>query len=135
MSFSRRLASSVAFGVIAMAVASTPMVVRAQVITGAIQGRLTDEAGAPLADVAITIVHAPSGTTTNTTTNGDGAFSARNLRPGGPYIVTAKSSQYGAKSVQVPSVNTGDAFQLNFALETGSVDAVVVTAASLGPRT
>lgn len=134
MSFLRRLSSGAAVGVIAFVATAAPVVVQAQVITGAIQGRLTDEAGAPLAGVPITIVHGPSGTTTNATTNEDGAFSARNLRPGGPYVVTAKSSQYGAKSVQVPSVNTGDAFQLNFTLETGSVDAVIVTAASLGAK-
>ena len=134
MSFSRRLASGAAFGVIAMAIAGTPVVVSAQVITGAIQGRLTDEAGAPIAGVPITIVHAPSGTTTTFTTTEEGSFSARNLRPGGPYTVTANSAQYGVKTVQVPSINTGDAFQLNFALDTGAVDALVVTAASVGAK-
>ncbi|KSB91878.1 TonB-dependent receptor [Caulobacter vibrioides] len=132
MTFMRRLSAGAAIGVIAMVAA--PAVVQAQVITGAIQGRLTDEAGAPVAGAQVTIVHAPSGTTTTATTSADGAFSARNLRPGGPYRVTATSETYGAKTVEVPAVNTGDAFQLNFALDGGSVDAVVVTAASVGAK-
>jgi outer membrane receptor protein involved in Fe transport len=124
-----KYASGAAFGAISLAMLAAPSAVHAQIITGSINGRLTDAAGAPMAGVPITIVHVPSGTTTNVVTSGDGAFAARNLRPGGPYSVTA-SAPSGKRTVEVAAINTGDAYQLDFAIEDQAAE-IVVTGATV----
>lgn len=125
-----KLASGVAFGAISLGMVAAPSMVQAQVITGAINGRITGPDGAAVGNAPITIVHVPSGTTTSAVTSTDGVFAARNLRPGGPYTVTATSPDLGTRSIEVPSINTGDAYQVNFTL--GEDQAIVVTAATVG---
>ena len=49
---------------------------------------------------AVTIVHVPSGTTANATTNSSGQFSATGLRVGGPYRVTAQAEGMQEASVE-----------------------------------
>ena len=125
-----KFAVGLSLGAVSVALASVPSALHAQIITGAINGRLTDPDGAPVANVPVTIVHIPSGTTTTATTSSEGVYAARNLRPGGPYRVTANSPTLGSKSVDIPAINTGDPFQVNFAL--GEAEAIVVTASSVG---
>ncbi|MDQ2779875.1 MAG: TonB-dependent receptor [Pseudomonadota bacterium] len=60
----------------------------AQNTTAGINGRVTGADGQPIAGAAVSIVHVDSGSTTNVTTDGNGRYSARGLRPGGPYTVT-----------------------------------------------
>ncbi|HEV6966911.1 MULTISPECIES: TonB-dependent receptor [Roseateles] len=61
----------------------------AQNTTAAINGQVLGADGAPLAGASVTIVHRESGSTTTLTTDSQGRFSARGLRVGGPYTVTA----------------------------------------------
>lgn len=124
-----KLAAGLSLGAMGIALI-VPSAVHAQVITGAINGRLTDPDGNPLGGVPITIVHVPSGTTTTATTSADGVYAVRNLRPGGPYRITATSRDLGTKSMDVASINTGDAFQVNFAL--GEANEIVVSGSSFG---
>src|SRR4051812_36769931 len=68
---------------------------RAQgVTTGSLNGIVTDTLGASLADVNISAVHVPSGTTYRGITRNGGVWSIPNVRVGGPYTVTAMKIGY-----------------------------------------
>lgn len=82
----RKYIGGAALSVLAFAMSTA---VYAQETTGAMRGQVTDPTGAPAANAAVSIVHVPTGTTVSTATNADGYFSARGLRVGGPYKVTA----------------------------------------------
>ncbi|MFC4727892.1 TonB-dependent receptor [Coralloluteibacterium thermophilus] len=60
----------------------------AQQTSAGVGGVITDTAGAPVSGAQVTILHTPSGTVSNTTTDASGRYSARGLRVGGPYTIT-----------------------------------------------
>src|SRR5206468_8660467 len=65
-----------------------PAFARAQgVTTGAVAGIVTNDAGAPLANVTIVATHVPSGTQYRALSRGSGAFTLPNVRVGGPYTL------------------------------------------------
>ncbi|MDR7295658.1 hypothetical protein J2X16_000979 [Pelomonas aquatica] len=68
-------------------VAAAP--VMAQNTTAAIGGRVVGADGAPVAGATVTILHRESGSTNTLVTDAEGRYSARGLRVGGPYTVTA----------------------------------------------
>src|SRR5690606_22893824 len=53
-----------------------------------VAGRITGADEQPVVGAQVTIVHTPSGTSSNATTGADGRYSARGLRVGGPYTIT-----------------------------------------------
>jgi hypothetical protein len=61
----------------------------AQNTTAAIGGQVIGADGKPLGGATVTILHRESGSTTTLTTDAEGRFSARGLRVGGPYTITA----------------------------------------------
>jgi outer membrane receptor for ferrienterochelin and colicin len=94
-----------AFGAGLMALsAAMASAVYAQETSGGLRGSITD-GGAPAANVAVTILHEPSGTRQTTSTNADGVFDARGLRVGGPYTVTVGSRSYGGVFVDLARTN------------------------------
>ena len=60
----------------------------AQNTTSAIEGRITDGAGQPVAGAAVSVMHVETRATSNATTDASGRYSARGLRVGGPYTIT-----------------------------------------------
>ncbi len=72
----------------------------AQETASQLSGYVVDADGKPIAGATVTIVHVPSGTTANVTTNSSGQFSATGLRVGGPYRVTAKAEGMQETSVE-----------------------------------
>ena len=60
----------------------------AQNTTSGITGTVTGADGKPVAGATVTIVHAESGSTSTSTTDAAGRYSARGLRPGVPYTLT-----------------------------------------------
>ncbi|WP_374574062.1 carboxypeptidase regulatory-like domain-containing protein [Phenylobacterium sp.] len=109
--------------------------VYAQETTGAIRGLVTDDAGAPVANATVTITHVPTGSTATSVTGPDGSFSARGLRVGGPYRVTASAADYEKGQVTIQAVGVGDAANVSVALahSGGEVSELVVTAAKAAP--
>ena len=81
--------------------------VHAQETTGAIRGRVVDANGAAAA-ATVTITHEPTGTTVTTVADANGFYSARGLRVGGPYIVTATGAT-GQGVSQLAAIGVGDA--------------------------
>lgn len=105
-------------------VAAAP--VMAQNTTAAIGGRVTSPDGKPIAGATVTILHRESGSTNTLVTDGEGRYSARGLRVGGPYSITAVKG--ADKSVQ-DDIYLQLAESLNFDVRLGSqqLEAVVVT--------
>lgn len=64
----------------------------AQNTSAAMSGRVTDASGKPVAGATVDIVHVPSNTTKQVTTDAEGRFNVRGLRVGGPFIVDAEKS-------------------------------------------
>ncbi|MGV2481205.1 UNVERIFIED_CONTAM: carboxypeptidase regulatory-like domain-containing protein, partial [Salmonella enterica subsp. enterica serovar Weltevreden] len=79
-----RLAGGAALTALVCAMGSA---VYAQETTGSIRGQITNEAGAPVSGATVVVTHVPSATSTTTITGGDGYFTTRGLRVGGPYTV------------------------------------------------
>lgn len=102
--FNRNLAYGVSAAAILLATSSA---VFAQETTGSIRGRVLDENGGSLAAAAVSIVHEPTGTSVSTVTDGNGFYSARGLRVGGPYVVSVRSSDGGGQ-VRLSAINVGD---------------------------
>ncbi|MBC7625417.1 MAG: TonB-dependent receptor [Aeromicrobium sp.] len=71
-----------------VAIAVGSVTVYAQNTTSAVAGRVTATDGKSVSGAVVKIVHVESGSTTNATTDGDGRYSARGLRVGGPYTIT-----------------------------------------------
>jgi len=74
---------------IASLLAVTPLAAQ-NITTSGVSGRVVDASGHPVADATITIVHQPSGTTKQVTTDSDGRYAAQGLRVGGPFEISAK---------------------------------------------
>ena len=66
------------------------------ITTSGINGRVLDAAGKPVAGATVTIVHVPSGTSKEVTTDAEGRYAAQGLRVGGPFDVRANE---GSKTV------------------------------------
>ncbi len=118
----------------ALALASAPAAY-AQETTSAIQGAVVS-GGIPAANVAVTILHTPSGTRQQLSTNNEGRFDARGLRVGGPYTITV-----GSKSYNDIYIDLGKTFAFNADLaaadEISAVEVVSTATRSSdqGPRT
>jgi outer membrane receptor for ferrienterochelin and colicin len=122
----RRLAYGASFGALVCAMST---VAYAQDTSSAIRGQVTGEDGSPLANAAITITHVPTGTAVTTVTGADGFYSARGLRVGGPYTVSATSNgQTETSTLQAVGLGAPAEVDVSFA---GSVAELVVTAASV----
>lgn len=85
---------------------SASTAVFAQETTGGIRGVVTDAAGTPVANAEVTVTHVPSGTSSVTATDQVGAYSARNLRVGGPYMVVVNSIA-GSSTTEAGSIGIG----------------------------
>ncbi|WP_232207886.1 MULTISPECIES: carboxypeptidase regulatory-like domain-containing protein [unclassified Pseudoxanthomonas] len=82
--------SKLALGLVA-ALAVAPAF--AQSTSSGVAGTVTSTSGQPVAGAEVTIVHVESGTVSRATTDANGRYTARGLRPGGPYTVTITSAQ------------------------------------------
>jgi hypothetical protein len=129
--FMRRLACGAALGALAMSLA---MAAYAQETTSGIHGQITDDKGKSLSGVTVQVTDVQTGAAATAVTNGDGGYDVRNLRPGGPYKVTASGGDRAPKSVQVDAIEIGAPYALSFSLAPAgaAVSEVVVTASAVG---
>lgn len=70
----------------------------AQNTTASVGGVVTGADGQPVANAEVTIVHTESGTVSRVTTDETGRYTARGLRVGGPYTITATKAGAGTDS-------------------------------------
>ena len=101
----------------------------AQNTTAAIGGRVTSADGKPVAGATVTILHRESGSANTLVTDGEGRYSARGLRVGGPYSVTAVKGS-DKNSQDDIYLQLADALTFDIRLGGQTLEAVVVTGTS-----
>lgn len=96
--------------------------------TSSMRGTIVGPEGQPAPNTKITLIHQPSGTVTEVTTNEAGAFSASGLRVGGPYQIIIDSDVYQDTVESDIYLQLGQTFRLNEQLQTaGNVERITVT--------
>ena len=118
----RKLAYGASAAVLMMTAATA---VHAQETTGGVRGQVMDASGAPVAGATVTVTHTPSGTRSVMITDAGGAFSARGLRVGGPYLVEV-SANGETTSEEIAAIGIGDAASVDLFLGGQVVDEIVV---------
>ncbi len=98
--------------------------------TSEINGRVLSKNGESLPGASVYVVHTPTGTSTGTTTDGQGFFRLPNLTVGGPYEVTISFIGYKSYTRNDVFLSLGQAFKINPKLEDESqkIGEVVVSA-------
>jgi hypothetical protein len=106
-----------------------PFLMKAQVTTSSITGKVTDVSGAGLAGATVSAKHVPSGTVYNTITRKDGLFDLPGLRIGGPYTVTVSFVGYSTQTFADITLLLGEPYQLTatMAQSNQNLEAVVVS--------
>ncbi len=107
----------------ALAALIAPVAAYAQETTASVSGQVVSDAGQPVGNAKVSVVHTPSGTRSTATTDSQGNFSLRGLRVGGPYTVTATATGFAAQAVDGLALTIGDT--LNVPLQLGPKEIVV----------
>ena len=124
--FMKKLSCGVSLAAIALVSATA---VHAQETTGAIRGRITNEAGAPVGGATVVMTHQPTGTQATTVADANGFYSARGLRVGGPYTIAVNAGE-GSGMVELGAIGVGDPTNANvmiFSQAASSVEDIVVS--------
>ncbi|AQR63013.1 hypothetical protein BZG35_16115 [Brevundimonas sp. LM2] len=98
--------------------------VYAQETTSAVRGTVVANE-VPVAGSQVTLTHLPSGTTLSTVTDGAGVFTARGLRPGGPYRIEA-TTDAGIAVLEDVSLQVAETTPLTISVGGSTLDDVVV---------
>lgn len=110
--------------VLALGLASNAM---ANETSSAMRGKILDPQGNAAANVKITVIHEPSGTVTELTTNETGTFTAKGLRVGGPYKVVVDSDVFSDATLENIFLALGDTYRVETQLQDISIDRIQVT--------
>lgn len=103
----------------------------AQETSSSMRGVITGPQGNPAANTKVVIIHQPTGTVNEFTTNEDGVFSAKGLRVGGPYQVILDSDKYRDAVLEGVYLDLGDTFRVSRQLESAEMERLVVTGSAL----
>lgn len=95
--------------------------------SSAMRGKITTPAGEAASNVKIKLIHEPSGTVTEYTTNDAGAFLAKGLRVGGPYTVIIDSDEYKDVTKERIYLSLGQTSRISEQLEPLSMETIQVT--------
>lgn len=119
------LAMALALGASSMAYAADT--------TSSMRGTITGPDGKPAPNTKITLIHQPSGTVTEVTTNDAGAFSASGLRVGGPYEVIIDSDTYQDAVKEDIFLQLGQTYRFNEQLTANqqNVERITVTGSQI----
>ncbi|WP_160718161.1 TonB-dependent receptor [Chitinophaga solisilvae] len=90
-----------------------------QVTTSSMTGRIKDEKGEGLIGATVKATHVPSGTIYGTVTRADGNYNIPGMRIGGPYKVEISFIGYKTVVLEGISLNLGEAYVINQALNSG----------------
>lgn len=105
----------------------------AQVTTSALNGKISDQNGAPVVGAAIIAVHTPSGTTYYAVANNEGRFTINGMRTGGPYSVEVSCLGYQTVTYTDITLQLADSYQLSAELAEDSEmlsEAIVISTAA-----
>lgn len=112
---------------VALALGSVPVL--AQNTTAAVAGKITGRDGKPIAGATVTVRHVESGSVSNLVTDAEGRYSARGLRVGGPYTITAAKDGVGTESKDGVFLQLADTTAVDVQLPKREV--ITVTAGSI----
>src|SRR3981081_4084420 len=90
-----------------------------QAQTGTLRGTVSDPNGGVIAGATVTAKNAATGTSTPTTTNGEGIYVITNLVPG-KYSVTVEQAGFSKKAVTDVNVGLGAVVDLPVVLTVGA---------------
>ncbi len=125
--------SKIAVAVILAAGLSTVAI--ANTVTSSIRGNVATETGTSFPAATVTITHTPSGTVSTTTTNANGAFSARSLRVGGPYSITISGDGFQTVEIDDVYLSLDQVFSLPVVVDTqDSSNVLTITGSRQGLR-
>ena len=124
--------SKLALGLV-VALAAAPSF--AQQTSAGVAGQILGPTGQPVPNAEITIVHTQSGTVSRVTSDANGRYTARGLRVGGPYTITANAAGSGSNSaddifLNLNAVNTVDVALNNDVTTLGTVQAIAAAGGS-----
>ena len=105
------------------------------VTTGAVRGKVTDEAGNPVVGVVLTLVNNQTGLRNQITSREDGLFDIENVTPGGPFTLTARAIGYRPVAQSGIRVALGQVVEVDLKMGQAAVElsAVSVSAEAENP--
>ncbi|TMO03641.1 MULTISPECIES: TonB-dependent receptor [unclassified Pseudoalteromonas] len=95
--------------------------------SSAMRGKITTPSGGSAANVKIKVVHQPTGTISELTTNENGTFIANGLRVGGPYTVIIDSDTFNDTTVENIFLNLGETYRLSSQLAPLNIEKIEVS--------
>lgn len=98
--------------------------VRAQTVSGTIQGSVNDASGAAVPNAQITIANQDTGASRETMSTGDGVYSVPSLLPG-KYSVSATAQGFSPAEVKDIVVNVGSDTRVDLKLQVGQMTQLV----------
>src|SRR6478672_8878206 len=115
--------------VFALGIASLPVTVAAQAVSGTIIGTVTDSSGSVIPNAKVTIVNEGTGLTRNLQSDSNGEFTAPSL-PTGRYTVTSETT--GFKTLTLSNIELGvdQRVRIDLKLEVGAMTESVTIEAS-----
>src|SRR4029079_2531909 len=123
----RRLCTGLALALLVL-LAFAPAAHAQSVTTGTLTGSVAgtaDAGGGVLPGATVTALHVPTGTTYTATTGSDGRFVIPNVRPGGPYKVTAAVQGYKTSTVEGVEARVGAATDVVVELPLAAVEETI----------
>lgn len=104
----------------------------AQTTSSAVNGRVTDPEGRPIAGAVVEILHVPSNTRRSVVTDDQGRYTSSGLRVGGPYKITVTKEGFAGEATEGVSLALGEASQINIDLDPAmtTLESVEVVASS-----
>lgn len=105
------------------------------VTTGAVRGKVTDEAGNPVVGVVLTLVNSQTGLRYTVSSREDGLLDIENVTPGGPFTLSARAIGYRPVAQTGIRVNVGQVVEVNLKMAQAAVElsALTVTAEAENP--
>jgi len=119
-----------AIGLAVVAAIGTSSAAIANETSSSIRGKILGPQGGDAAGVKVTVVHQPSGTSTNYVTNETGSFVAKGLRVGGPYTIVIDSEQHQDTSLDNIFLTLGVPYRVKEQLEEATMETIQVTASA-----
>jgi len=100
------------------------------ITTSGINGRVLDAGGKPVAGAVVHILHRPTGTIVDATTDAEGRYSAQGLRVGGPFDVKADKAGNTVAEQDNVFLQLGQPSSINLSAAAGSLETITVSAST-----
>ncbi len=97
------------------------------VTTGAVRGRVADEAGNPIVGAVLTLTNTSTGIHYRGQSREDGQYGVENVTPGGPFVLEARAIGYRPVRHEGFNVALGQVVSLDFSLTASAVELSPVT--------